>query len=214
MNPQKRETLKRLLEDRVVIVARGLPPEVLLKIGEALVTGGLGCLEITLDSPDGVRTIERLTRTFGDRLVVGAGTVLDEKAGRAAVDGGARFLVSPGRIPGAGGLGGDGATVLIPGAFTPREILDAVHEGADLVKVFPINLGGPRYLAELRGPLPHIHLMVTGGVTPESALEYLRRGAAIVGIGRAVLEHQAIARGDFVAITERAAALRRSLAGV
>jgi 2-dehydro-3-deoxyphosphogluconate aldolase/(4S)-4-hydroxy-2-oxoglutarate aldolase len=179
---------------------------------EALIEGGLSVFEITFTVPDALGVIETLAKRFGDRATVGAGTVLSAEKARDAVSAGAQFVVSPGL---------DLKTVeamrakdiaIFPGALTPTEILTAWNAGSDMVKVFPCSaLGGAKYITQLRGPLPHIKLMPTGGVSLSTAAEFLRAGATAVGLGTDLVDIPAVESGRAQVLTERARALLESL---
>ena len=149
--------------------------------------GGIRCLEITLNSPDALRVIGDLSARMGDRLLIGAGTVLDAGSAEAAIDAGARFIISPTLDIPTIQLTKERETVSIPGAFTATEILAAHRNGADIVKVFPASVG-VSYFRDLRGPLPDIPLMPTGGITLDNIADYQKAGAVAFGIGSAVVD--------------------------
>lgn len=154
--------------------------------------------------PGAVGLIEDLASNLDDGLMLGAGTVLDAKTARQVIRAGARFVVSPvfdvAVMDAAHGL--DAAAM--PGCFTPTEVLAAANAGADIVKVFPAGVLGPAFIEDLRGPLPHVRLMPTGGVTVANAPEWIRAGAVAVGIGTALLDPAAIREGRLDVITDRA----------
>jgi len=169
---------------RVIAIGRGLDPRHIVDVGRALAAGGVHVFEVTLDSEAALDTIRSLRDRFAEEeLVIGAGTVLDAASVDAACDAGARFIVSPvvdaaviERAVAAG-------VPVMPGAFTPTEILRAWEAGASAVKLFPAAAVGPSFIRELRGPLPQIPIVPTGGVTLESAAAYLEAGAVAIGLG-------------------------------
>ncbi|HEY4107874.1 bifunctional 4-hydroxy-2-oxoglutarate aldolase/2-dehydro-3-deoxy-phosphogluconate aldolase [Puia sp.] len=179
-------TLQQIKTHRVVAILRGSDPAHILPIVEALYAGGIRLLEITLNSRDALNAIKETSKQWGDKLLVGAGTVLTPDEAQSAVDAGAKFILSPSLdIPTIQKTRELGA-VSIPGAFTATEILTAWRNGAGMVKVFPASVG-PAYFRDLRGPLPQIPLMPTGGVNLGNIREFHKAGAAAFGIGSALV---------------------------
>jgi len=180
-------TLQQILENKIVAILRGVRPDAVPEVAAALHAGGIRCLEITLNSPDALAVIRDLSVRLGDRLLVGAGTVLDAAEARAAIDAGARFIISPALDVPTIRVTKQSQAVSIPGAFTATEILTAYKNGADIIKVFPASVG-VGYFRDLRGPLPHIPLMPTGGVNLENIADYQQAGAVAFGIGSALVD--------------------------
>jgi 2-dehydro-3-deoxyphosphogluconate aldolase/(4S)-4-hydroxy-2-oxoglutarate aldolase len=179
-------TLEQIKTHRVVAILRGCDPDHILPIAEALYAGGIRLLEITLNSRDALSTIKETSDRLGDKLLVGAGTVLTPDEAEDAISAGAKFILSPSLdIPTIHRTIQLGA-LSIPGAFTATEILTAWRNGASLVKVFPASVG-PAYFRDLRGPLPQIPLMPTGGVNLENIRLFQKAGAAAFGIGSALV---------------------------
>jgi 2-dehydro-3-deoxyphosphogluconate aldolase/(4S)-4-hydroxy-2-oxoglutarate aldolase len=180
-------TLSAILERKIIVIVRGARPEDFVKIAEALLEGGLNVIEVTLNSPDAFSVISRVSKLPGSPFLIGAGTVLDADAARAAIAAGAQFIISPSldeaTIRATKQLG----AVSIPGAFTPTEILAAHRHGGDIIKVFPAS-AGPGYFRDIRGPLPHIPLMPTGGVNLSNIREFRQAGAVAFGIGSALVD--------------------------
>ena len=200
-------TLEQILEYKIVAILRGCAPDRISDIAAALAEGGVRLMEITLNSPGALESIRQLSNAMGDRMLVGAGTVLTAAEAEAAVDAGARFIISPTldieTIRRTRQLG----AVSIPGAFTPTEILTAYRNGADIIKVFPAGSSGAAYFKELRGPLPHIPLMPTGGVNLDNIRDFKAAGAVAFGISSAlVLSGQENTGPALRQLTERAAA--------
>jgi 2-dehydro-3-deoxyphosphogluconate aldolase/(4S)-4-hydroxy-2-oxoglutarate aldolase len=179
-------------------------------VAAALAEGGLRILEVTMTTPGALEAISALA-TRGHDVIVGAGSVLDPETARIAILRGATIVVSPTFCPEVIELCHRYDVVVVPGAFTPTEILRAWEAGADLVKVFPAGGLGPGYLRELRGPLPGVRIVPTGGVTLESASEFLAAGAFAVGLGGALIDREAVARREYGQIAERG---RRLLAAL
>jgi 2-dehydro-3-deoxyphosphogluconate aldolase/(4S)-4-hydroxy-2-oxoglutarate aldolase len=189
----------------VVAVIRLKDPAALASVVQALVDGGVRALEVTMTVPDAVALIRHLAPTLPPGFLLGAGTILDVDTAERVMDAGARFLVSPVRRPALIEAGHVRGVPVIPGCFSPTEILDAWDAGADIVKVFPATALGPGFIKDVRGPLPHVKLMPTGGVTLDNAGDWIRAGAVAVGLGTALLDPQAIASGNFALITTNAA---------
>jgi len=195
--------MKALLDVGVIPVVRCDASDVAVRVTEVLIDAGLPIAEITFTVPDAVDVIAKLARRRG---VIGAGTVTTADQARAAIRAGAEFIVSPGFVPEVIEVAKSAGVTMIPGALTPTEILDAQRAGADLIKVFPVqSLGGPSYLRALRGPFPDIPLVPTGGVDLGNVAEFIRAGAAAVGVGSELISRQALAAGNYPAIAERAA---------
>ncbi len=203
------ETLETIQRERVVAVLRAATADELMEVAKALLDGGLRCLEFTMTTPNALGMIAAGTQRFGAELLLGAGTVTDAATADAAVTAGARFLVSPVLKAEVIGVAKRRGVPVMPGAFTPAEVLAAWEAGADLVKVFPAGRLGPGYLKDLHGPFPHIPLMPTGGVGLHDAAAYLQAGAVAVGVGGNLTRRAA---GDSLAdLSARAARLLQSV---
>jgi 2-dehydro-3-deoxyphosphogluconate aldolase/(4S)-4-hydroxy-2-oxoglutarate aldolase len=198
-------TLKRILDGGLVAVVRAESGERLSKVVAALAEVGGTAAEITFTVPDALDIIRQVRRDLGDSVVLGAGTVLDPETARAALLAGAEYIVAPTLNLDVIRLCRRYDKAVMPGAFTPTEILTAWEAGADIVKVFPADVGGPAYLKSLRGPLPQIRLMPTGGVDLNTAEAFLRAGACCLGVGGSLVEPKAVASGDFDRIRQLAA---------
>jgi len=179
-------SLDQILRYKIVAILRGCAPERVMDIVAALTEGGIRLLEITLNSPGALDLIRRVAGTMGDRLLVGAGTVLTAAEAELAIDAGAKFILSPSLDVDTIQVTKELGAVSVPGAFTATEILMAWRNGADIVKVFPASVGAS-YLRDLRGPLPQIRLMPTGGVNLNNIREFRVAGAVAYGIGSALV---------------------------
>jgi 2-dehydro-3-deoxyphosphogluconate aldolase/(4S)-4-hydroxy-2-oxoglutarate aldolase len=168
---------------RVVAIGRNLDPERALDIGEVLADTGVPAFEVTLQGPGALAAIRTLRSGLGERLCIGAGTVLDVAGASAAVDAGATFLVMPVTDVEVIGWGAERGIPVFPGALSPTEVLTAWRAGASAIKLFPASVGGAALLRELRGPFPDIPLMPTGGVTADNARSLIDAGAVAVGVG-------------------------------
>jgi 2-dehydro-3-deoxyphosphogluconate aldolase/(4S)-4-hydroxy-2-oxoglutarate aldolase len=201
----RESTLERIISGGIVAVVRSDTSAALVKVVRALAEGGVTAAEVTFTVPDAIEVIRQIRREVGDAVVLGAGTVLDSETARAALLAGAEYIVAPTLDLKVIRLCRRYAKVVIPGAFTPTEVLTAWEAGADVVKLFPADVGGPAYLKALRGPLPQIRLMPTGGVDLSTAESFLKAGACCLGVGGALVEPKAIAAGDFARIRDLAA---------
>ncbi|MEK6237996.1 MAG: bifunctional 4-hydroxy-2-oxoglutarate aldolase/2-dehydro-3-deoxy-phosphogluconate aldolase [Planctomycetales bacterium] len=196
----KEDNLRRVLDSGIVAVVRADRGELLVDAAEALLAGGVEVLEITFTVPRATRVLEQVADRLGDRILLGAGTVLDAATARTAMLAGADYIVSPTVNVEVIQMCQRYDKLSMPGALTPTETLTAWEHGADIVKIFPSDLTGPRYLKALHGPLPQIRLMPTGGVNLDTAAEFLRCGACALGIGSALVNPKAVAAGEIAPI--------------
>lgn len=200
----KASVLERLTSTGVVPVIRARSADEAAQAIAAIQKGGVSVLEITMTVPGAVELIREVARRASDALV-GAGTVLDPETARACIEAGARFVVSPALNVETIAACQEAGVAVLPGALTPTEVVTAWNAGADLVKVFPANaLGGPSYIKSLKAPLPQIQLVPTGGVNLQTAKDFIKAGAAALGVGADLVDLQALRRGEAELITERA----------
>lgn len=185
MRPLPQELPPRGLRGPVVAILNvGSDDRRLIERTEALIRGGIRTVEVTLRAETSLGTLARLSDEFGDDIQLGAGTILTTEQAHAAIDAGASFLVSPGVSQDVMRSSQAREVLVIPGVFTPTEIMDALSSGAEMVKLFPAGALGPRYLRDLRGPFPDLRVMSTGRISVESVPEYFAAGAKAVGLGR------------------------------
>ncbi len=196
--------LHRVIDCGIVAVVRFDEPGPLVEVMKALAAGGVTVAEVTFTVPNALDVIREAKRQLGDQVLLGAGTVLDAESGRAALLAGAEFLVAPSLNLEVIRLCRRYDKLVMPGAFTPTEVLTAWEAGADIVKVFPADVVGPGFFKALRGPLPQVKLMPTGGVDLNTAGEFLRAGAVCLGVGGQLVDVKAIAQRDFSRITQLA----------
>lgn len=189
---RKWRKLLEIEENGIVAVVRKLDPNVVDNVIGALVDGGIRVLEITVDSEKSYETISRFKKYYGNKVLVGAGTVLDKETAKIAIDAKADFIFSPIFDIETIQITNKYGCISIPGVFTPSEIVQAYASGADILKVFPATNLGPKYFKDLAGPLPHIPLMPTGGVNLNNMSEFLSNGAVAVGIGGALFDSEMI----------------------
>ena len=200
----KETDLQRVLDLGLVAIIRAPNGDRLLEVAEALYAGGIDVIEVTFTVPGVIDIIKQLRDKIGDRILLGAGTVLDVETARAAILAGAEFIVTPTVNTEVIKLCQRYGKVVMSGAFTPTEILTAWEAGADIVKVFPADVGGPSYLKAVHGPLPQVRLLPTGGVNLDTLNSFVKAGACAVGLGGALVEKDALENGDMQRIENAA----------
>lgn len=201
---KKWENLIRLKESGLIAVIRRPKQSQINQIAEALVEGGVGALEITLDTPGALDMIKNLKETFQDKVLVGAGTVLDAESAKNAIDAGSDFIFCPSFDPETIQMANRYGKISIPGVMTATEVVNAYSAGADLLKIFPGGTLGAAYIKDLKGPLPHIPMMPTGGVSLDNVETFIKNGAIAVGAGGSLLDSKAIAEENYEKLTELA----------
>src|ERR1019366_3601283 len=193
----KEDQLRQVLDCGLVAVVRSQDSQQLVEVVRALADGGVTVAEITMTVPGSLDVVKQVRAALGDRVLLGAGTILDTETARAAFLAGAEYIVSPTLNVEVIKMCQRYDKLVMPGAFTPTEILTAWEAGADIVKVFPADVLGPAFFKALRGPLPQIRLMPTGGVDLQTAADFLRAGACCLGVGGQLVDPKAVAAGDF-----------------
>jgi 2-dehydro-3-deoxyphosphogluconate aldolase/(4S)-4-hydroxy-2-oxoglutarate aldolase len=196
----------------VVAVIRMKDAAKLRAVVDAIAAGGVRAIEVTMTVPGAVGLIAALAASLPDDILLGAGTVTDARTAREVIDAGARFVVGPVYRPDVVDACHERDVAVAPGCFSPTEILDAHERGADIVKVFPATALGPQFIKDVRGPLPQVRLMPTGGVSLDNAGEWIRAGAIAVGAGSALLDATAIEEGRFDVLTANARRIAASVA--
>ena len=206
------EVRQRIEDVGIVPVVRAASAPQALLAAEAVAAGGIPLVEITMTVPGAIDVIAHLARTMGKQVLVGAGTVLDADAAQRCLDAGAGFLVSPGFDLETVQLARRSETLIMAGALTPTEAITAYKAGSDFVKIFPCgNVGGPAYIKALKAALPQIPMVPTGGVNLTTAGDFLRAGAAALGVGGELVSRAELEKGNGAAITDNA---RRYVAAV
>ncbi len=200
----RNENLASMKEGGVVAVLRASSPDALVHVAQAIGRGGVGAVEITMTTPGALGVIEECASRLGSELLLGAGSVLDPETARAAILAGAEYIVTPTMNPDVITLCRRYDKVVIPGALTPTEILTAWECGADIVKVFPATVVGPRYFKDVKAPLPQVDLMPTGGVNLDNAGEFIRAGACAIAVGSNLVDKAAVAAGEWHVLTDTA----------
>jgi 2-dehydro-3-deoxyphosphogluconate aldolase/(4S)-4-hydroxy-2-oxoglutarate aldolase len=201
----KQDTLAKVKELGLVAVIRGPSPELTVKMVDALVAGGVLGIEVTYSTPNAEAVVAEVAQKYGDQIVLGMGTVLEPAQAQSAKAAGAQFLVSPicdvelVQAMAATGL------LVMAGALTPTEVVQAYRAGSDVVKIFPGSVAGPSYIKALRGPLPHIPYMPTGGVSADNVAEWFAAGVVAVGAGSELCPPALAKEGKFDEISKKAA---------
>lgn len=208
----KREEIRNIiLQKKAIAVVRMKNPDKLLKVIDAILKGGVSCIELTMTIPNAIQSIEITSKEYGDNILLGVGSVTNSSVALQAIDAGAKFVVSPLYKPEVVSTVIGKNLVMIPGGFTPTEIQTAYEQGADFVKIFPADNLGMSFIKSIKAPLPHLKVIPTGGVTLENAIDWINHGASAVGIGSALVDSKSIDSGNFNQLTENAKKLCANL---
>lgn len=192
-------------EKIIAVIRADVEQEIFYDAVNALYTGGLKCIEITMTSPNALEIIETLSKKWKDKdLLIGVGTVLDSATCRSAILAGAQFVVTPACIPEVIDTARRYGIISMCGGFTPTELINAWQTGAEFVKLFPANLGGAEYVKAILGPLPHLQLVPTGGISHENAKDFLNAGAVALGVGGKLVSKSLLASRNYEQIAETA----------
>ncbi len=203
---KRHDQIQRIRETCIFAVIRADSSEQLIDVAWALKEGGCDLIEVTMTTPNALAVIEKTAAELGENVVVGVGSVLDGETARAAILSGAEYVVSPVTNYGMIEVTHRYDKTAIPGAYTPTEIINAYSAGADFVKVFPSNVGGPSFIKAIKAPMPQVPLVPTGGVNLDTLEAFLNAGADAVGVGGALVKKQALKDGDMDEIKRTAAA--------
>jgi 2-dehydro-3-deoxyphosphogluconate aldolase/(4S)-4-hydroxy-2-oxoglutarate aldolase len=207
-----KEILSSITEIGIVPVVRTSSAESAIQAVEAIYNGGIRAAEITMTVPGAIRALEKVADRFGNKITLGAGTVLDPETARACMLAGAEFIVCPSLRLSVIEMAKRYSKVVCPGALTPTEVITAWEAGADVVKIFPCgNVGGAKYIKALKGPFPQVEMIPTGGVNLETAGDFLKAGACALGVGGELVDAKSVKQGRFDVIEEHA---RQFLAAV
>jgi 2-dehydro-3-deoxyphosphogluconate aldolase/(4S)-4-hydroxy-2-oxoglutarate aldolase len=202
---RREEIFALIVQSGIVPVVRTESAAGAVQAVQAIYRGGIRAAEITMTVPGAIQALEKVADEFGDRMVLGAGTVLDPETARACMLAGAEFFVTPSLKLSTIEMVKRYSKVMMPGALTPTEILTAWEAGADAVKVFPCgNVGGAKYIKSVKAPFPHIEMVPTGGVNLETTPEFLKAGACAVGVGAELIDGANIRAGKFEVFEQRA----------
>jgi 2-dehydro-3-deoxyphosphogluconate aldolase/(4S)-4-hydroxy-2-oxoglutarate aldolase len=204
----REDDMRRVLDCGIVAVVRSAESAPLVDVCRALAEGGVDVAEITFTVPDALDVLKAARKALGDRMLLGAGTVLDPETARAAFLAGAEYIVSPSLDLEVIAMARRYGKLVMPGCFTPTEITKAWQAGADIIKVFPAEVVGPAFFKAVRGPLPQVRMMPTGGVDLNTAASFLEAGACCLGIGSQLIDPKAVSSRKFELISEKAAKYR------
>jgi 2-dehydro-3-deoxyphosphogluconate aldolase/(4S)-4-hydroxy-2-oxoglutarate aldolase len=200
----KTQVIDYLLEHQIIAVVRAKSRDQVIPLAEALVLGGVRIIEITTSTPDAISAIERAVRHFGDRALIGVGTILDAGTCSAALKAGAEFAVSPVCRPAFVPLAHQHDRPIMLGAYSPTEAQNAFEAGADFIKIFPAETLGPAYIRALHAPMPHLRIVPTGGIDVANVGDFLRAGCCAVGLGTSLISKEIMLKEDWGALTQRA----------
>jgi len=203
--------LDLILGTGVVAIMRAKNSDQLLSAAQAVLAGGVKAIEVTMTTPGALDVIRQATGQFGSDVLFGVGSVLDPETARAAILAGAQFVVCPTLNLKTIEVCNRYSVPIMPGAYTPTELLTAWESGASLVKVFPASVGGPAYIKAVKAPLPQIRLAAVGGVTLDNTAEFIRAGAEVVGVSGELVSQNLLDTKDFATITERARGFRQEV---
>lgn len=212
-----KEVLNKILEGKIIAIVRGIPSEDVVNLAQALVNGGISCIEVTFDqsskekAKDTLKAISNIREALGDRVCVGAGTVMTVEQVDAAVAAGAEYMISPNTNAAVIARTKELGKISIPGAMTPSEVAEAYALGADIVKMFPAGVLGCDYIKAVKAPLKHIPVTAVGGVNPANCADFIRAGAVGVGVGGNLVSPQYVKEGRFDEITAIAKAYTDAL---
>jgi len=200
----KSTIIQRLLDPGIIAIIRADSSEQLLQAAEALMEGGITAMEVTMTTPNALQVIGDVTARFGNKLLMGVGSVLDSETCRAAILAGAEFVVTPVTKLEVIRLANRYGKPIAVGAFTPTEALTAHESGADFIKLFPAEFAGPDYIKSMLGPLPMLQVIPTGGVTPDTAADFLHAGCVALGAGSALVSKEMLKKRDWAGLKSRA----------
>jgi 2-dehydro-3-deoxyphosphogluconate aldolase / (4S)-4-hydroxy-2-oxoglutarate aldolase len=203
----KADKLDLIRRTGVIAIMRAESSDQLIAAADAIKAGGVQVIEVTMTTPGALTVIEEAKQRYGESVLFGAGSVLDNETARAAILAGADFVVAPTLKVAMVELCNRYSVPVVPGIFTPTEALTAWEAGADMVKLFPASVGGPRLVKAILAPLPQLEIVPVGGVGMETAADFIRSGAAALGVGSALVNRAVLEAGDMDALTRRATAL-------
>jgi 2-dehydro-3-deoxyphosphogluconate aldolase/(4S)-4-hydroxy-2-oxoglutarate aldolase len=201
----KNDKLNLIRATGVIAIMRAQSSAQLIAAAEAIKQGGVTVIEVTMTTPGALDVIAQATHRFGDAALFGAGSILDAETARAAILAGAGFIVAPTLNHEVIALCRRYSIPVMPGCYTPTEMLTAWEAGADMIKLFPASVGGPDLIQAIRAPLPQLEIVPVGGVDLDTAAEFIRKGAAALGVGSSLINQKLLDAGDMAELTRRAA---------
>lgn len=201
---KRKENFKTIQETGVIAILRHIPFMALRQTMNALIKGGVRCVEVTANTADALSMVRFLAQEYSDQLVIGAGTILDSVTAKAFIQAGAGFLLSPSVHQDVIETAREHQVLSIPGAYTPTEIIQGYQWGGDIIKLFPAVTAGVEYIRQIRGPFANIPLLGVGGITVGNTAEYIKAGCMGVGVGSSLVNPGQVERGDFDGICQQA----------
>lgn len=196
--------MNTIKECGIIAIMRAKTSDQLLEAAKAILAGGVNAIEVTMTTPGALDVIRQAAQTFGGEVIFGAGSVLDPETARAAILAGAQFVVCPTLNLKTIEMCHRYSIPVMPGAYTPTEVLTAWEAGATFVKVFPASVGGPAYIKAIKAPLPQVKLVAVGGVDLSNTADFIRAGCEMVGVGGELVNQKLLESGDFATLTQRA----------
>jgi 2-dehydro-3-deoxyphosphogluconate aldolase/(4S)-4-hydroxy-2-oxoglutarate aldolase len=211
MSLSKNDISDSIREIGIVAIMRAKSSDQLLAAADAVLAGGVNAIEVTMTTPGALRVIEEATAKYGEEVIFGVGSVLDPETARAAILAGAQFVVCPTLNLNTIEMCTRYSVPIVPGAYTPTEVLTAWEAGADMVKIFPASVGGPPYIKAVRAPLPQVKLVPVGGVNLKTTADFIRSGAEVVGVGSSLINQKLLEAKEFESISENARRFREEV---
>lgn len=211
MSVSKNDISDSIRETGIVAIMRAKSSDQLLAAADAVLAGGVNAIEVTMTTPGALRVIEEATTKYGAEVIFGVGSVLDPETARAAILAGAQFVVCPTLKVETIEICKRYSVLVVPGAYTPTEVLTAWEAGADMVKVFPASVGGPAYIKAIKAPLPQVKLVPVGGVNLKTTADFIRAGSEIVGVGSSLINQSLLEAKEFTKISENARLYREEV---
>ncbi len=204
MSLSKNDISDSIREIGIVAIMRAQSSDQLLAAADAVLAGGVNAIEVTMTTPGALRVIEEATSKYGEEVIFGVGSVLDPETARAAILAGAQFVVCPTLKLSTIEMCKRYSVPIVPGAYTPTEVLTAWEAGADMVKIFPASVGGPPYIKAVKAPLPQVKLVPVGGVNLQTTADFIRAGSEVVGVGSSLINQKLLEAKEFEKISENA----------
>ena len=206
MTLSKSEKLDLVRQTKIIAIMRAKQSSQMLQAAEAIQAGGVRVIEVTMTTPGALGLITEATQQFGDAVLFGAGSVLDAETARLAILAGAGFIVAPTLSLPVIQMCNRYSIPVMPGCYTPTECLAAWEAGADMIKLFPADVGGPDFVKAILAPMPQLEIVPVGGVTVDNVDEFIKKGATAVGVGSSLINQTLVEQGDFAELTRRARA--------
>lgn len=213
MTLSKSEKLELVRQTKIIAIMRAQQSGQMLAAAEAIYAGGVRVIEVTMTTPGALELISEAVQRFGDEVLFGAGSVLDAETARLAILAGAGFIVAPALNVKTIRMCRRYSIPVLPGCYTPTECLTAWEAGADMIKLFPADIGGPDFVKAILAPMPQLEIVPVGGVTVDNVDQFIAKGATAVGVGSSLINQKVVEQGDFTELTRRARAFVEKIQG-